>query len=34
LADENDAESFAHLDDQTGETIAAAMRDIVRRKER
>jgi DNA-binding MarR family transcriptional regulator len=32
LADENDAEFFAHLDDRTRETIGAAMRDIVRRK--
>jgi DNA-binding MarR family transcriptional regulator len=32
LADQNDEEFFADLDLQTRETIAAAMKDIVRRK--
>lgn len=32
LADENDQEFFAHLDTETRETVAAAMKDIVRRK--
>ena len=32
LADENDQEFFAALDRETRETIAAAMKDIVRRK--
>jgi hypothetical protein len=32
LADENDMEFFAHLNRETRETIAAAMKDIVRRK--
>ena len=32
LADENDAEFFAHLDAEARVTIASAMKDIVRRK--
>ena len=32
LADRNDAEFFAHLNTGTRETIAAAMKEIVRRK--
>ena len=32
LADENDREFFAHLDIETRERIAAAMKEIVRRK--
>ena len=32
LADENDKEFFPHLDCETRETIAAAMKEIVRRK--
>jgi DNA-binding MarR family transcriptional regulator len=32
LADENDEEFFAHLNRETRETIAAAMKEIVRRK--
>jgi DNA-binding MarR family transcriptional regulator len=32
LADQNDEEFFAHLDRSTRETIAAAMKDIVRRQ--
>ncbi len=32
LADENDKEFFSHLDCETRETIAAAMKEIVRRK--
>jgi DNA-binding MarR family transcriptional regulator len=32
LANENDREFFAHLDTEMRETIAAAMKEIVRRK--